>query len=135
MSNILLFGSSGIDLFFEKFSVFSNQDNELISPIIKNLLKEVNKIDLTLIKLKIQEELHWNDTRINNAIAEYYKMLIMMKLKVKIITTNDINEIWMKHVNTKQYIDDCYYFFGYYLDYEDATINNDIEIKQNMINM
>lgn len=138
MSDILFVGASGINFFFEKISIFENQDNNVISPIIKNLLKKVNEIDLILIKLKLQEELHWNDERINNAITEYYKLLIMIKLKVKIVTTNDINIIWSMHSNTKQYNDDCNNFFGYYLHYENNTINNNNnndEIQQNMLKM
>ena len=81
------------------------------------------------------ENLSDKHERIDNDISEYCKILIMIKLKVKIITTNDIDEIWKNHLITKQYIDDCYYFFGDYLDYADMTINNNAEIKQNMINM
>lgn len=135
MSNILFVGVSGIDLFFKKMSIFENQKNNEMSPFVNNLLKNFDKIDFSLIKFKVQEELHWSDERIDNAISEYCKILIMIKLKVKIITTNDIDEIWKNHLITKQYIDDCYYFFGDYLDYADMTINNNAEIKQNMINM
>lgn len=132
MSDILFVGASGINFFFEKMSIFENNE---MSQIIKNLLNKLDKIDLGLIKLKVQKELQWDEQRINNAISEYFKILIMIKLKVKIIATNDINEIWKNHFITKQYIDDCYYFFGDYLEYEDMTINDNEEIKKNMIIM
>jgi hypothetical protein len=128
----ILLSSSGIDLFFEKMSIFENK-TPVISPIIQNLLNDTNKIDLTLIKQKIKEELQWSEQRINNSISEYYKILIMIKLKVNVITTNDIDEIWKRHFITKQYIDDCYYFFGHFVDYKDMTIHNE-EIQNNMIN-
>jgi hypothetical protein len=116
-----------------------NVSTVYIEPIVQSLLLQVNKIDLTLVKARTMRVLKWDEDRANSAIQEYKKMLVMAKLGVHVVPGKDIDEIWHSHILfTINYIKDCDYFFGYYLNHkpsDGSTEEDNIKRKLSYINM
>ena len=116
-----------------------NVSTVYIEPIVQSLLLQVNKIDLTLVKARTMRVFKWDEDRANSAVQEYKKMLVMAKLGVHVVPGKDIDEIWHSHILfTINYIKDCDYFFGYYLNHkpsDGSTEEDNIKRKLSYINM
>jgi hypothetical protein len=65
-----------------------------------------------------KEYYYWTPERFESAVLEYRKFLHLCKHnpEARLIPGRDVDTIWHRHMlNSRQYMEDCDRYFGYYL--------------------
>ena len=80
----------------------------------------VDKLDLSNIRRRLLKE--WPLARVDIAMEEYRKFLIMICCDVKVSPCPDVDKVWHEHLlHTHQYAKDCHAVLGRFLHHTPST--------------
>lgn len=99
-------------LTFEESQALLNND-----PLVEDALKNVNKLDFSMLKRKLTEEHGWT-TEYCDAVEDLYRKFLALNIRYpgeKICPTGPIDDFWHAHIlDTRAYEKDSNYLFGNY---------------------
>lgn len=105
-----------------------------------NLSQDILDLDLTMIKLKLQdteEGLGWSLEQCDEAEVEYKRFLVLKRLypEKDIVPNGVIDKFWHQHIlDTQKYAIDCNNLFGYFVHHFPYFGMNGKEDAQNLTN-
>ena len=91
------------------------------SEIISLFMDDINAIDFTMVKLKLQDKEEgcgWTIELSNSAELEYKKFLALKRTypEKEIVPNKLVDQFWHQHIlDTQKYAEDCDLIFGYFL--------------------
>ena len=104
---------------------------------ISTFVDKLERLDLQLVADKLMSSEYgygWDIEKTQLAIERYKKFLILEYIcpNFELVPTKEIDAVWHEHilVNTHQYIQDCYYLFGYLLHHRWTDSKKDIVENQ-----
>jgi hypothetical protein len=81
----------------------------------------VDALDFSNIRRRLISA-EWPDSRVDTAINEYRRFLILASLGVRVVPCPDVDRIWHEHVlHTHQYSEDCIAVLGEFLHHTPST--------------
>jgi hypothetical protein len=108
--------------------------------ITTDLHKQIESLDLSMIKLKLQDEDEgqgWTDSKCDEVEKEYKRFLILKRLypNKEIVPHREIDLFWHQHIlDTEKYAEDCERCFGHFLHHYPYFGMNGPEDAQNLAN-
>lgn len=102
-------------------SVIENSSFQTKLESFENLMKLVNSIDLSMVKLKLtdaDEGQGWSNDYCDDVEYLYRRFLCMVVLHPtkSIVPTKDIDSFWHQHIlDTRAYAEDCQKIFGKFI--------------------
>jgi hypothetical protein len=107
---------------------------------INSALKQIEKIDFGMIKLKLQDSEDgnpWTTLQCEQAEADYKRFLALKKVypNKEIVPNRVVDKFWHQHIlDTVQYADDSQSVFGYFLHHFPYFGMRDEKDYQNLVN-
>ncbi|MCW3104460.1 MAG: hypothetical protein JWO09_2900 [Bacteroidetes bacterium] len=102
-------------------------------------IEDIEKIDFTMIKLKLQDEEEgqgWNIEQANEAEKEYKKFLALKRVyhTKEIVPNKTIDIFWHQHIlDTEAYAKDCDTIFGFFIHHYPYFGMNGDQDAQNLV--
>lgn len=103
-------------------------------------MEDIDKIDFTMVKLKLQEPPYegygWSAIEANEAEIEYKRFLALKRTypDKDIVPHKDVDIFWHQHIlDTEKYAQDCDEIFGYFLHHYPYFGMNGPQDEQNLM--
>jgi len=94
-------------------------DSEFVSQAkIDEAMGVVESLDFTPISFKLEKEYGWSKESLDRAVPLYRQWLVLQQYysELSFAPSELVDEYWHMHIlDTRKYMEDCQFVFGYYL--------------------
>jgi hypothetical protein len=115
-------------------------ENVLAEPYTSALSRDIQSLDLGMIKLKLQDKEEgegWSREQCDEIEVEYKRFLALKRIypQKEIVPNGSVDKFWHQHIlDTEKYAIDCQNLFGYFVHHFPYFGMNGEEDAQNLTN-